>query len=411
MARPVVVLGGGAAGFFAAIRAAELAPSTPVVLLEATSTPLQKVRISGGGRCNVTNAQTDPAVLVTKYPRGAKELRGLLSRFGPRETVQWFEARGVALKTEPDGRVFPTTDDSETICACLMRVAQEKGVEVRSGATVTAATPALRLTLKDGAQLDAAALCLATGSNPRGLDLARSLGHSIVPPVPSLFTFEVKDARLDGLAGVSVPHVRAKAIVGARTFEQEGPLLVTHWGFSAHAVLRLSAWAAREFHASGYRAKLVVDLEPAVTEERLRQKVELLRFTHGAGTLAAHPLCENVPRRLWERLVVAAGGDPEFRWAEVPKRGVNAIVEQIKRATFDVVGKGPFREEFVTAGGVARAEVDWRTMASKRVPGLFFAGEVLDVDALTGGFNLQNAWSTGWAAGAGMAARLGGAPH
>jgi predicted Rossmann fold flavoprotein len=406
--RPLVVLGGGAAGFFAALRAKELAPDVPVLLLEATATPLQKVRISGGGRCNVTHHQFDPAILVTKYPRGAKELRGVLSRFGPRETMAWFGSRGVALKTEADGRVFPTTDDSETICQALLAAAREAGVELRTGATVTAATPELGLTLRDGSNVGAAALCIATGSNPRGLDLARALGHTIVPPVPSLFTFEVQDARLDGLAGVAVQHVKAKALVGGKTFEQEGPLLVTHRGLSAHAVLRLSAWAAREFHEAGYRATLVVDFEPDVAEEKLRQRVELLRFTHGAGTLAAHPISEAIPRRLWERLIVAAGGEPGFHWAEVPKRGVAAIIDQVKRARFDVRGKGLFKEEFVTAGGVTRSEVDWRTMQSRRVPGLFFAGEALDVDALTGGFNLQNAWSTGWAAGGGMAARASG---
>ena len=386
-----------------AIRAAELGASA--ILLEATGTPLQKVRISGGGRCNVTNATFDPAAFVTRYPRGAKELRGVLARFGARETMAWFEERGVTLKVEPDGRVFPTTDDSETICQCLLREAEKLGVEVRTHATVTTATPDLRLGLKDGSQLDAAALLIASGSNPQGFALARSMGHTIVPGVPSLFTFEVQDARLEGLAGVSVPRVRARAIVGGRTFEQEGPLLVTHWGLSAHAVLRLSAWAAREFHEAKYRAQLVVDFLPDVKEDALRAAADAMRASHPRGTIGAHPLMDFVPRRLWERLVVAAGGDVEMRWAEVPKRGVNQLVEQLKRATFEITGKGPFREEFVTAGGVARGEVDWRTMESKLVPGLHFAGEALDVDALTGGFNLQNAWSTGWVAGAAMAAR------
>ena len=400
------MLGGGAAGFFGAIRAAELAPQARVVLLEATGTPLQKVRISGGGRCNVTNATFDPAAFVTRYPRGAKELRGVLSRFGARETMAWFEARGVQLKVEGDGRVFPTTDDSETICQCLLREAETLGVEVRTHATVASATRELRLSLKGGETVDAAALLVATGSNPQGLALARALGHAVVPGVPSLFTFEVKDPRLDGLAGVAVPRVRAKAIVAGKTFEQEGPLLVTHWGLSAHAVLRLSAWAAREFHESGYRAELVVDFLPDAKDDGIRAAAERMRQSHPRGTIGAHPLLDFVPRRLWERLVVAAGGDVEMRWAEVPKRGVNQLVEQLKRARFEVTGKGPFREEFVTAGGVARNEVDWRTMESRLVPGLHFAGEVLDVDALTGGFNLQNAWSTGWTAGAAMAARV-----
>ena len=431
MTAAVVVLGGGAAGFFGAIRAAEL--GAKVILLEATGTPLQKVRISGGGRCNVTNSMTDPAQFVTRYPRGAKELRGVLSRFGSRETMAWFEAHGVALKTEPDGRVFPTTDDSETICACLEREAAKLGVEVRTHASIASASPgtdsrddamtrteeekasrhrviaadfpALHLRLKDGSELPASALLLASGSNPAGLALARSLGHTVIPGVPSLFTFEVKDARLDGLAGVSVPRVRAKAIVAGKSFEQEGPLLVTHWGLSAHAVLRLSAWAAREFHEAKYQAELVVDFLPDVKDDAIRAAADDMRASHPRGTIGAHPLLNFIPRRLWERLVEAAGGDVEMRWAEVPKRGVNELVEQLKRARFQVSGKGPFKEEFVTAGGVARGEVDWRTMESKLVPGLYFAGEVLDVDALTGGFNLQNAWSTGWTAGEAMAAR------
>jgi len=444
----VVVLGGGAAGYFAAIRAAELAgPAARVLLLEATATPLQKVRISGGGRCNVTNATTDPAVLATKYPRGAKELRGVLSKFGPRETMQWFESRGVALKAEPDGRVFPTTDDSETICACLEREAARVGVEVRTGATVARVErvarpfpdqalptpvppPAFRLRLKDGSTLDAAAFCIATGSNPHGLALARALGHEVVPGVPSLFTFDVRDPRLDGLAGVSVERVRAKAIVGDETFEQEGPLLVTHWGLSAHAVLRLSAWGARAFHAAGYRARLVVDLAPDVPEPQLRARLDAMRRERPAAAVAAHPVVD-VPRRLWERLCEAAlaestprrptrlgadeppgrgGGSTSAgataRWGELSSRATQALLDQVKRATFDVTGKGPFREEFVTAGGVSRKEVDWRTMESKLAPGLYFAGEALDVDALTGGFNLQNAWSTGWLAGSAMAARV-----
>ena len=410
MVRPVlVVVGGGAAGFFAAIRAAREAPGARVLLLEATRTPLQKVRISGGGRCNVTHHQFDPAALVKRYPRGAKELRGVLSKFGPRETMAWFEARGVKLKVEEDGRVFPTTDDSETVVRALLDEAARAGVEVRTGDTVKEAAPAeggLRVVLKGGEALDAAALLLATGSNPQGLALARRLGHTVVPGVPSLFTFEVKDPRLEGLAGVSVERVRAKArLPDGSAFEQEGPLLVTHWGLSAHAVLRLSAWGARAFHASGYRGTLVVDWAPDVREDELRRRAEAMRADRPRGTVGAHPLVPELPRRLWERLVEAAGGDVEMRWAEVPNRGVQKLVEELKRGAFPIQGKGPFREEFVTAGGVERKEVDWRTMESRLVPGLFFAGEVLDVDALTGGFNLQNAWSTGWLAGGGMAAR------
>lgn len=402
----IVVLGGGPAGFFGAIRAAEQAPDARVILLEATATPLQKVRISGGGRCNVTHHQFDPAQLVTSYPRGAKELRGVFAKFGPRDTMQWFESRGVKLKVEEDNRVFPVTDDSETIVNALLDAARASRVELRERATIASATRDLRLTLKGGETIQADALLLATGSNPQGLALAASLGHTIVPPVPSLFTFNVQDDRIEGLAGVSVPRVRAKAIVGGKTFEQEGPLLVTHWGFSAHAVLRLSAWAAREFHDANYQADLVIDFLPDVTEAAIRAEAEKKRATNPRGTIGAHPMLNFVPRRLWERLVIAAGGDLQMRWAEVPNRGVNALVEELKRAKFRVTGKGPFKEEFVTAGGVARSEVDWRTMGSRLVPGLHFAGEVLDVDGLTGGFNFQNSWSTAWLAGTAMADRV-----
>ena len=410
MAVPVLlVLGGGAAGFFGAIRAAELAPNARVVLLEAAAQPLQKVRISGGGRCNVTHHPFDPQLALQKYPRGAKELRGVLSRFGSPETMAWFEARGVKLKVERDGRVFPTTDDSETICSALIEAAKEKGVEVRTHATARAlerTDAGLRAALKDGSTLDAAAVLLATGSNPQGLALARGLGHTIVPGVPSLFTFNVKDERIEGLAGVSVEKVRARAVTpDGERFEQEGPLLVTHWGLSAHAVLRLSAWGARSFAASGYKARLVVDFLPDVKEDEVRARCEALRREQARGTVGAHAAAPELPRRLWERLVVAAGGDPEIRWSDVPNRGIQKLVDQLKRAEFQVDGKGPFKEEFVTAGGVERKEIDWRTMESRACPGLFLAGEILDVDALTGGFNLQSAWSGGWLAGKGMAHR------
>lgn len=410
----LLVLGGGAAGFFGAIRAAETAPRARVVLMEATGSPLQKVRISGGGRCNVTHNQFDPAQLVTKYPRGAKELRGVFARFGPRETIAWFEARGVKLKAEPDGRMFPVTDDSGTIVDCLVAAALEAGVELRMNATARELRregDAFLARLKDGSEARFDGVLLATGSNPQGLALARGLGHTLVPGVPSLFTFNLEDPRIDGLAGVAVERVRAKAVMGdGASFEQEGPLLVTHWGMSAHAVLRLSAWGAREFHAAGYAARLVIDWIPDVTEAKLRERAEDARLLHARGTIGANTLAPEIPRRLWERLVLAAGGDPEMRWAEVPKRGVNKLVDELKRGSFEVKGKGPFREEFVTAGGVARAEVDWRRMESRIAPGLFFAGEALDVDALTGGFNFQNAWSTGWIAGGAMGERVLPAP-
>lgn len=402
MVARVVVLGGGAAGYFGAIRAAEL--GADVTLLEATHSPMQKIRISGGGRCNVTHNLFEPAQLVTRYPRGAKELRGVLSRWGPRETIHWFESRGVKLKAEADGRVFPESDDSQTIIDCLSAAAEKAGVKVRLGETIIDAKPGFELRLKSGEVLHADALLLATGSNPGGLALARGLGHTLVPGVPSLFTFEVNDPRLDDLSGVSVPRVRATLrFMDGKKIEQEGPLLITHWGLSAHAVLRLSAWGAREMHEAGYRATLVIDLAPDMNEEELKRRIEAAR-NYSPLEKVSEPLVD-LPRRLWERVIEHAGAQGNVKWCDVPNRGVQALLDNVKRATFQVRGKGPFKEEFVTAGGVTRTEVDWRTMESKIVPGLHFAGEILDVDALTGGFNFQNAWSTGYLAGDAMAKR------
>ncbi len=405
--RRIVVLGGGAAGFFGAIRAAELARDASVILLEAAIHPLQKVRISGGGRCNVTHHLFDAAQFVQRYPRGAKELRGVLTRFGARDTMDWFQSRGVPLKTEPDGRVFPTSDDSASVVDALTAAARELGVEVRTSSTLTdarvAAGGGFDLMLKGGWPLHADALLLATGSNPRGLAFAQGLGHTLIPSVPSLFTFNVRDARLDGLAGVSVPHARGTLkLAQGKPIIQEGPLLVTHWGLSAPAVLRLSAWGARELHEAAYKGTLFVDWTPEIKEDELRARAERMRQEVPRGTVGAHSIAPDVPRRLWERLLASAGLDPFTRWTEAPKQGLNKVIIELKRGEYVIEGKGPFKEEFVTAGGVKRSEVDWRTMESKLVPGLHFAGEILDVDALTGGFNLQNAWSTGWVAGAAM---------
>lgn len=406
MTRTSLVAGGGAAGYFAAIRAAEM--GADVTLLEATGTPLQKVRISGGGRCNVTHACFEPEKLVENYPRGAKELRGVFARFQPRDTVRWFEERGVPLKTEPDGRMFPTTDDSETIVACLVREAEKAGVHVRTHARPQRLLPAgdrWLVALRDGSTVEVDRVLLATGSNPEGHALARAAGHTVVPPVPALFSFVVPDPRIEGLAGVSVPRVRASLEVAGlkRPVVREGALLVTHQGLSAYAVLRTSSWAARELAEAKYHATLMVDLVPDATEEDLRRGADDQRRHHPTGRIGTHGFAPGVPRRLWERLVAAAGVDPDTIWTEVPRAGLNKLVSELKRGRYAVAGKGDFREEIVTCGGVSRKEVDWTTMESRVAPGLHFAGEILDVDGLTGGFNFQNAWSTGWIAGTAMA--------
>ena len=397
----VVVLGGGAAGFFAAIAAAE--GGARVRLLERGARVLTKVLISGGGRCNVTNAEEKPEKLVRNYPRGGAELRGPFTKFGPRDTRRWFESRGVALKTEEDGRVFPVTDRSQTIVDALTAAAQGANVEVRTGAAVRAIRPdgaGFQLDLNSGESLSAARVLLATGSNPQGHAWARALGHTIVPPVPSLFTFTIKDPRLKGLAGVASPRARVK--LEGTSLEQAGPVLITHWGLSGPAVLRLSAWGARVMNEAGYRATLRVnwlDQSPEVLQKTFDQK----RKTDPRKSLSASPF--DIPQRLWDSLRTAAGLPAERRWADLSKPEMARLGAELGDGAYAVTGKSAFKDEFVTSGGVALEEVDFRTMESRRCPGLYFAGEILDIDGVTGGFNFQNAWTTGWLAGRALARR------
>ena len=397
----VVVLGGGAAGFFAAIAAAE--GGARVRLLERGARVLTKVLISGGGRCNVTNAEEKPEKLMRNYPRGGTELRGPFTKFGPRDTRRWFESRGVTLKTEEDGRVFPVTDRSQTIVDALTAAAQGTNVEVRTGAAVRAIRPdgtGFQLDLNSGESLSAARVLLATGSNPQGHAWARALGHTIVPPVPSLFTFTIKDPRLKGLAGVASPRARVK--LEGTSLEQAGPVLITHWGLSGPAVLRLSAWGARVMNEAGYRATLRVnwlDQSPEVLQKTFDQK----RKTDPRKSLSASPF--DIPQRLWDSLRTAAGLPAERRWADLSKSEMARLGVELGDGAYAVTGKSAFKDEFVTSGGVALEEVDFRTMESRRRPGLYFAGEILDIDGVTGGFNFQNAWTTGWLAGRALARR------
>ncbi|WP_404789680.1 NAD(P)/FAD-dependent oxidoreductase [Altericista sp. CCNU0014] len=401
----IVAIGGGAAGFFGAIAAAEASPHAQVTLLEASPQVLAKVRISGGGRCNVTHACFDPTALVQYYPRGGKALRGSFARFQPHDTVAWFESRGVALKTEPDGRMFPTTDDSATIVDCLVHTAQRAGVQVATGAAATEVIPSasgFTVQLKGGKTIGCDRLFLATGSHPLGYRLAASLGHQLVPPVPSLFTFNISDPRLAALAGVSVPLVRVKLLVeGQKPLEQEGPLLITHWGASGPAVLKLSAWGARLLYDARYRAAIQVNWLPALKVEVLRGVLLRVKEEWARKAISKHcPVA--LPQRLWQRLVESVGIDPELRWADLSKKALNLLLLELTQGQFEIRGKGIFKDEFVTCGGIPLAEVNFKTMESRCCPGLYFAGEILDVDGVTGGFNFQNAWTTGWIAGQAM---------
>jgi hypothetical protein len=400
----LIILGGGAAGFLAAITGAETNPHAHVTLLEKSRTVLSKVRISGGGRCNVTHACFDPALLAQHYPRGSAALRGPFTRFQPRDTIAWFEQRGVRLKTENDGRVFPVTDSSETIVTCLLDSAQRAGVSIRTQVFVASiervAQSGFVVRLKTGEVLIADRVLLATGSSPQGYAWAAALGHTIEPPVPSLFTFAVDDSRLHGLAGISVPEARV-AIEGT-ALTQSGPLLITHWGLSGPVVLKLSAWGARVLHDRSYRATLQIDWLPDRPEDDLRQSLQAIKSANARRVIGnSSPLV--LPLRLWQRFVEAAGLAEEQRWSDLSRRQMTALIDQLKHGTYLLRGKGEFKEEFVTCGGVSLDEINFKTMESRACPGLYFAGEIVDIDGLTGGFNFQAAWTTGWLAGRALA--------
>jgi predicted Rossmann fold flavoprotein len=400
-----VIAGGGAAGFFAAIACAEANPAARVTLCESGAQPLAKVRISGGGRCNVTHACFEPRELARGYPRGGRELLGPFHQWQPRDTVAWFAERGVELKTEEDGRMFPVTDDSATVIDCLLAAAAKAGVRLRTGTAVKGAERTVsgyRVLLAGGETLDCDRLLLATGGgkSSAGIAIAQHLGHAIEPLVPSLFTFHIDDPRLKGLEGLSVPDA-ATGIPGTRVAAR-GPALITHWGLSGPAILKLSAWGARELAAAGYRFKLALNWRGGSTTGHIQAELAAGRAVHPRRQISSwNPL--GLPARLWERLAVAAGIAPETVWTSVSNAALQALAAQVGAGEFSVTGKSTNKEEFVTCGGVRLAEVDFRTMESRRSPGLYLAGEVLDIDGITGGFNLQSAWTTGRLAGLAMA--------
>ena len=406
----IAVIGGGAAGYFGAINAAENRPDARVVILEATRRTLTKVKISGGGRCNVTHHCFDPAKLVENYPRGRRELRGPFAKFQPRDTVAWFAARGVELKAEADGRMFPVSNSSQTIIDCLEGAAKKAGVEICLGESVMTMErhgPKLRLQLKSGDSIDADSVLLATGSAPQGVALASALGHAIVPPVPSLFTFNVKDPRLADLAGVSFDQVRLDLDPGdgEARLTRDGPLLITHWGLSGPAVLKLSAFGAIRLHGSRYKAALRINFLGGVREDIVLGQLMSYKAQHPKRTIIGHHPFDNIPRRFWQRLVEVSGASDTLTYADAAKATFSRLAQELAGGLYEVDGKGVFKEEFVTAGGVALSEVDFRTMSSLLVPGLYFAGEVLDIDGITGGFNFQAAWTTSFLAAQAMATR------
>ncbi|TAM44757.1 MAG: aminoacetone oxidase family FAD-binding enzyme [Acidobacteria bacterium] len=404
--RRVVVVGGGAAGVFAAIACAEAAPASEVTVIEKGATPLAKVRISGGGRCNVTHACFDARELAGAYPRGGRALLGPFGVFQPRDTMAWFEARGVVLKTEPDGRVFPVSDSSATVVDCLVRAAAEAGVTLRTGCAVERASRraagGFELNLARGETPVCDRLLLATGGcrTAAAGGLAVTLGHTLEPPVPSLFAFRVEAPWVRELAGVAVEA--AEVAVPAAGLRERGPLLLTHEGVSGPAVLRASAWGARALHALGYGFALRVNWLPHLREDEIAAACRLRRRDQPARLVANTPFAP-LAARLWEGLVLAAGIERGTRWAELTRAGQQRLVRQLARTELEVTGTSRNKDEFVTCGGVRLAEVGFKTMESRVCPGLFLAGELLDIDGLTGGFNFQAAWTTGWIAGRAMA--------
>ncbi len=406
----IVIIGGGAAGFFGAVTCAAHNPEAEVILLEKTSKLLSKVRVSGGGRCNVTNNTRHVSQLIKNYPRGGKQLRQPFEVFGVGKTVEWFEHRGVKLKTEPDGRMFPVTDNSQTIIDCLLHEAGKTGVIIKTGTGVEAVevrnedstAEKFLLKLNNGSALSCHKLLIATGGSPKpeSYQWLEKLGHKIEAPVPSLFTFNVPAGNYAELMGISVPAARVK--VAGKKLEEEGPLLVTHWGFSGPAVLRTSAWGARMLHEAGYKFTAHISWVPNITEDELRQHLTSYREANPKRVVSVNPMF-GLPQRLWKKITEIAEINPEIRWADLPKKNQNKLLEELLRSEQTVSGKTTFKEEFVTAGGVSLQEVDMRTMQSRKVPGLYFAGEVLDIDGITGGFNFQAAWATGFVAGQEMA--------
>lgn len=402
----LIVIGGGAAGFFCAVNAARMHPELRVTILEKSGKLLSKVRISGGGRCNVTHDCSSVSDLVSHYPRGRSFVKKSFPYFNHTDTVKWFEDRGVMLKKESDGRMFPVSDDAETIIQCLMREANQYRVQVMMNADVMelskdAADARFVISLKNGRQFRADYVCIACGGFPKEsmFDWLRSTGHEIVSPVPSLFTFNITNTSLHELMGISLNNAVVR--IPAFRLQQSGPLLITHWGLSGPAVLALSAWGARDLQHIQYSFQIVVNWIPEYHENSLREELQQLRLERAPQkTGNRNPFA--LPDRLWKYHLLQSDTDPDIRWADLKSVSLNKLAKNLTAQSFQVNGKTTFKEEFVTAGGIVLADIDPQTMESKKIPGLFFAGEIMDVDGITGGFNFQHAWSSGW-----LAAQLG----
>ena len=392
MSKKVVIVGGGAAGFFAAINIAENRPDFDVIIIEKSDQVLQKVKISGGGRCNITNACFDPKELIKNYPRGGKELLGPFHQFMTGDTMEWFESRGVPLKIEDDNRVFPASNSSQTIVDFFTQTAQKLGVKVLTQhrvATVLKSDNQFEVVTSKG-NFRADIVLMTTGSNNRMYQVVSTLGHTIIHTVPSLFTFEINDNRLKTIPGISVPNATIQ--IQNKEFLMDGPLLITHWGMSGPAILKLSAFAARYLAEVNYYFDLEVNWL-SKSEDMVLNDLKDYKMAHPKKTLISKSPFSDIPNRLWEQICLFCNVDSKIIWADCDKLQLQKITNQLTKATFKVTGKSTFKDEFVMAGGIDLIEINLKKMESKIHPNLYFAGEILNIDAVTGGFNFQNAWT------------------
>ena len=402
--KKVIIIGGGAAGFFTAINAKEMNPELDITILEKGKEVLQKVKISGGGRCNVTHACFEPKELVQFYPRGEKELLGPFHQFMTGDTFEWFENNGIPLKIEKDNRVFPESNSSQTIVDCFLNKTKRLGISVLKNHGVTTIQKQANswLVITKEKQFVCDAVVMAAGSSKKVWELSKALRHSIISPVPSLFTFNIKDNRIKDLLGISVPNATVQLV--DTNLEASGPLLITHWGMSGPAILKLSAFGARVLAEKNYEYKVQVDWLSRPTHKIVNVLLNLKKKHSKKQVIVRSPF-EEIPKRLWERFVLATTIKTSFNWADVSHDQIDALANQLTKSVFTAKGKSTFKEEFVTAGGVDLREINFKNFESKLQKNLFFVGEVLNIDAVTGGFNFQNAWTGGWLCAKALASR------
>jgi predicted Rossmann fold flavoprotein len=399
MSKKLAIIGGGAAGFFAGINAAAMREDMEVHIFDKAAQFLSKVKVSGGGRCNVTHACFDPQELVTYYPRGSRELLGPFYVFNPADTIEWFNKRRVQIHAEGDGRMFPVTNTSQTIIDCFLQEAEYHKVQLHTqmGLTSLKKLPdnKWQLDFNHGGSFIADKVLIASGSSNQIWEILKTMGHTIVEPVPSLFTFHIKDKRIAELMGVSVANV--ECTIPGEKITTSGPLLITHWGLSGPAILKLSAWAAVILAKKEYRFSFIVNFVPEYSFESCLHALTELKTSSPKKHIVNHNFGE-LPSRLWKSICIYCGVSDKLNWADAKKETLQQLAESLTRASFNVTGKSTFKDEVVTCGGVKLQEVDLRSMESKLHSGLYFAGEVLNIDAVTGGFNFQAAWTTGFIA-------------